>query len=193
MPERVKNYRLAWIPNVSQHNAWCLLNTFKWTDEDFYGPCSFKLHDQSCFLYFNSNYFVYSLSHVWFFCDPMDVLLCLWDFSGKNTRAGSFSRRSSLSRDKTHVSCLAGGFFTTEPPGKPSTIKSWTNIKKRGRIKCTGTCRLETENGIKQAYERGFGTAQSWVWMLDLPLPGWFSWANFLTALCSVFSSIKWA
>ena len=103
-----------------------------------------------------------------------------------------FSRESSWPRNQTHVSCLAGGFFTTEPPGKPSTIKSWTNIKKRGRIKCTGTCRLEMENGIKQAYERGFGTAQSWVWMLDLPLPGWFSWANFLTALCSVFSSIKW-
>ena len=32
----------------------------------------------------------------------------------------SFSRGSSWPRDQTHVSCLAGGFFTTEPPGKPS-------------------------------------------------------------------------
>ena len=31
----------------------------------------------------------------------------------------SFSRGSSWSRDPTRVSCLAGGFFTTEPPGKP--------------------------------------------------------------------------
>ena len=34
----------------------------------------------------------------------------------------SFSRRSSWPRDRTHVSyvsCIAGGFFTAEPPGKP--------------------------------------------------------------------------
>ena len=33
----------------------------------------------------------------------------------------SFSRRSSQPRDRTHISCLAGGFFTTELPGKPQT------------------------------------------------------------------------
>ena len=33
----------------------------------------------------------------------------------------SFSRGSSWSRDGTHVSCMAGGFFTTEPMGKPKT------------------------------------------------------------------------
>ena len=37
----------------------------------------------------------------------------------------SFSRRSSGSRDWTHVSCLAGGFFTTERPGKPSR---WADV-----------------------------------------------------------------
>ena len=31
----------------------------------------------------------------------------------------SFSKGSSWSRDQTWVFCLAGGFFTTEPPGKP--------------------------------------------------------------------------
>ena len=31
----------------------------------------------------------------------------------------SFSRRSSWPRDRTCGSCRAGGFFTTEPPGKP--------------------------------------------------------------------------
>ena len=30
-----------------------------------------------------------------------------------------FSRGSSPSRDRTFVSCIAGGFFTIEPPGKP--------------------------------------------------------------------------
>ena len=29
-----------------------------------------------------------------------------------------FSRRSFQPRDRTHVSCVAGRFFTTEPPGK---------------------------------------------------------------------------
>ena len=31
----------------------------------------------------------------------------------------SFSRASSQPRDRTWVSCIAGGFFTAEPPGKP--------------------------------------------------------------------------
>ena len=46
-----------------------------------------------------------------------------WDFLGKNTGlcdATSSSRGSSWSRDRTHISCLADGFFTTELPGKPS-------------------------------------------------------------------------
>ena len=33
--------------------------------------------------------------------------------------AVSSSRRSSQPRDHTHVSYIAGGFFTTKPPGKP--------------------------------------------------------------------------
>ena len=31
----------------------------------------------------------------------------------------SYSRGSSLPRDQTHICCIAGRFFTTEPPGKP--------------------------------------------------------------------------
>ena len=31
----------------------------------------------------------------------------------------SFSRGSSRPRDQTHIFCITGGFFTTEPPGKP--------------------------------------------------------------------------
>ena len=30
-------------------------------------------------------------------------------------------RGSSRPRNGTHISCLTGGFFTTEPPGKPQT------------------------------------------------------------------------
>ena len=34
----------------------------------------------------------------------------------------SFSRESSQSRDRTHVSCTAGGFFTAEYWGSPNTL-----------------------------------------------------------------------
>ena len=33
----------------------------------------------------------------------------------------SYSRGSSLPRDRTWDSCIAGKFFTSEPPGKPLT------------------------------------------------------------------------
>ena len=57
-------------------------------------------------------------------CDPMDCSL-----SGSSvheiSQAGilewitiSFSKGSSQPRDRTHISCMAGRFFTTEPPGK---------------------------------------------------------------------------
>ena len=39
----------------------------------------------------------------------------------------SFSRGSSQPRDQTHVSCMAGRFFTNEPLGKPS-IKNRKDI-----------------------------------------------------------------
>ena len=51
-------------------------------------------------------------------------LLCPWDPLGKNTGVGghSFPRGSFQPRYQTHVSCLAGRFFTTKPPGKPKTL-----------------------------------------------------------------------
>ena len=69
------------------------------------------------------------LSCVQLFCDYMDC-----NPPGSSVRgisqarilgwvAISFSRGSSRPRDRTHVSCiscLAGGFFTTAPPGKPA-------------------------------------------------------------------------
>ena len=67
------------------------------------------------------------IAKLWFFCDPVD-----WILPGSSAHgilqvrilewvAVSFSRGSSSSRDWTHVSCLAGRFFTTEPPGKPNS------------------------------------------------------------------------
>ena len=36
----------------------------------------------------------------------------------------SFSRGFSRHRDRTHVSCIAGRFFTSEPPGKLMEIQT---------------------------------------------------------------------
>ena len=50
-------------------------------------------------------------------------LLCPWDFPGKNTGAGCHFLLSPWdlpdSGMEPRSSCLAGTFFTTEPPGKP--------------------------------------------------------------------------
>ena len=53
----------------------------------------------------------------------MDWLPSPWDSPGKNTEcvAIPFSRASSQPRDPSHVS-LAGGLFTTEPPGSPEAV-----------------------------------------------------------------------
>ena len=61
-------------------------------------------------------------------CDPMNCSLPGFSFHGifqgriLEWAAISSSRGSSRPRDQIHVSCVscvAGGFFTTEPPGKP--------------------------------------------------------------------------
>ena len=47
-------------------------------------------------------------------------LLCPWDFPDKNSGVDiSSANGSSCPKDQTCISCLAGGLFTTEPPGNP--------------------------------------------------------------------------
>ena len=65
-------------------------------------------------------------------CNPMDCslskLLCPWDFPGKITGVGRpFSAPGDLSSPGIEPTSLAspafvGEFFTTEPPGKPSSL-----------------------------------------------------------------------
>ena len=45
-------------------------------------------------------------------------LLYPWDSPGKNTGVGClfFCRRAFQPRDRTHISCTAGGFLPSEPP-----------------------------------------------------------------------------
>ena len=60
-------------------------------------------------------------------------LLCPWNSPGKNTRVGCYSLLQGifLTHDQTHISCLAGGLSTTEPPGKNPRSHIW-NIKTEG-------------------------------------------------------------
>ena len=48
----------------------------------------------------------------------------------------SYSRASSQPRDWTRLFCLAGGFFTTKPPGKPAngTLLQYLLMKKKGHL-----------------------------------------------------------
>ena len=52
-------------------------------------------------------------------------LLCPWDSPGKNTGVGAMpsSKGPSQPRDQTHVSCTAGGFLPSEPPGNPRILE----------------------------------------------------------------------
>ena len=65
-----------------------------------------------------------SLSRVQLFCNPVDCSLPGSSVHGifqariLEWVSISYSRGSSLPRDQTQVSCIAGGFFTPEPPGK---------------------------------------------------------------------------
>ena len=74
----------------------------------------------------------------------------------------SFSRRSSWPRDQTCVSCLAGGFFNTEPSGKEtsnSSTKAYSVAKKN----------YSAQNGKREQKEciDPPGLAMHWcVWIL---------------------------
>ena len=73
---------------------------------------------------------VYFLSHIWLFCDPKDCSPAGSSAHGilqariLEGVAIPFSRGSSWPREWTHFSCLAGRFFTTEAPEKPSILYS---------------------------------------------------------------------
>ena len=47
-------------------------------------------------------------------------VLCPWDYPGKNTGVNCHALFQGIfsTQDQTWVSCIAGSFFTAEPPGK---------------------------------------------------------------------------
>ena len=83
-------------------------------------PCVFNLYAES-----KSKVKVKSFSHVRLFVTPWTVVYQVPPSMGLS-RQECWSglpfpspRGSSQPRDQTWVSCIAGRFFTTEPPGKP--------------------------------------------------------------------------
>ena len=75
----------------------------------------------------------------------------------------SFSRGSFQPRNRTHVSCLAGRFFTTEPPGKPSYL--YSTIFKKGES--WHSIQRQRGKQVKEAFlstERGTGKKRGGKW-----------------------------
>ena len=86
--------------------------------------------------------------------------------------AVSFSRGSSWPRDWTHVSpALDGGFFTTEPPGKPSE-RLGSRYSRSGRSLGEGlegnplqySC-LENPLDRGAWWARVHGVTKDWIWL----------------------------
>ena len=78
-----------------------------------------------------------------------------WGCPGKNILewiAISFSRGSSQPRDQTHVSyvsCIAGRFFTTEPPGIPlSNILHSPNTDREPQFTQRRNCPRQQQSGV---------------------------------------------
>ena len=76
-------------------------------------------------------------------CDPMDrsssgysVHRILQEKILEWVAMPSF-RGSSRSRNQTCISCFAGGFFTTEPPGKPSIATNFPLLAQKSTISST--------------------------------------------------------
>ena len=98
-----------------------------------------------------------SLSHVQLFVNPWTVALPGSSVHGifqariLEWVAIPFSRGSSRSRDITHI-CIAGWFFTTVSPEKPSRSITNNQVSEVGRWRLgRQTCRVETQqrDGMK--------------------------------------------
>ena len=88
------------------------------------------MHNMISFQFHSWKWKCSSLSHVWLW-DPVDCSSPGSSVHGVLQArilewvAMPSSRGSSWPKDWTRVSCIAGGFFTAEPPGKPSFWSTW--------------------------------------------------------------------
>ena len=123
------------------------------------------------------------LSRVWLLCDTMGCNPLDFSVHGMFRArilewvAISFSRGCSQPRDWTHVSCLAGRFFTLEPPGKPLFTDEET-VKPQQADSCPhaishwllGSCVVL--EGVS-FYQKGAGLFEQWFsTRCDFWLPG---------------------
>ena len=116
---------------------------------------------------------VESLLCVRLLCDPMDCSPPGSSVHGISQArilkwvAISFSRGSSQPRDRTHVSWVASGFFTTEPLGKPSgTLK--VKVKSLSRVLLFVTPQTVA---YQASPSMGFSRQESWS-AVPFPSPG---------------------
>ena len=94
------------------------------------------------------------ISHVWLFVTPWTVAQAplSMEFSRQQYWSGlSFSSPGDLPDPEIKSTCpaLAGGFFTTEPPGKPTNVTG--NISNQGE-KSDGKIHKHTQNLVDQDF-----------------------------------------
>ena len=107
--------------------------------------------------------------------------LCQWSFPSKTLEwvASSFSSRSFWPRGQTHVSCLAGRFFTTESPRKSykghnisqismnvsttNNVTTYENINFRYKLFAS-----KPQNNIQSEHRRGKITSVFYCSLVDL-------------------------
>ena len=65
-----------------------------------------------------------------------------------------YSRGSSQPKDQTQVSCTAGRFFTTEPPGKPY-VHTTCPLLQENYTSIQPGCALTSSQQLSQGYLRG--------------------------------------
>ena len=97
------------------------------------------------------------------------LALCPWDFWGKILELVTMpsSRRSSWPRDQTCSSCIAGGFFTTEPQGKPYIV--YLDVKIPSKV-------LKVKGKVEYTL--------SYLWMALEHADHWKSWAFIVGSPC---------
>ena len=113
-------------------------------------------------------------------------LLCPWDSPGKNTGVGaiSFFRGCSRLRDRTCISCTAGGSFTTEPSGKLHKYRHVQHMGPKWGHWIYGVRSEATDHDLGQALsplDLGFSSLpqlEQWVWWVPMaassPVRQWF-------------------
>ena len=115
----------CWMPQDSK-TSWLRATSHTFLPQSSHQKVRADANLEPCFLVAPSHSsVVFSRSVVSDSCDPMDCsppgssVHAIFRARMLEWVALSFSRGSSWPREWTRVSCFAGGFFTTESPGKP--------------------------------------------------------------------------